>query len=379
MDKITFHRTLLDKIIPWLFQGKVIILYGPRQVGKTTLVKGIIEKYPDSLYMNCERQPVWDLLSGSNVEKIKEYIGEARMVIFDEAQKVPRVGQILKLLIDTYPGIQYIATGSSSFELANELAEPLTGRNVKFIMYPVSLTELSRSFERFRIDEMIDGLIRFGSYPDIAGRQESQKITLLDELTSDYLFGDVLRFENIRRPEILVNLLRAIALQVGNEVSLRELSNLLKVAVDTVQRYIHLLEQSFVLFSLPSFSRNLRNEISRGKKIYFFDTGIRNSLLQNFSIPVNRTDIGPLWENFCIIERIKFNQASGRKVNLYFWRTYQQKEIDLLEESEGRFEAFEIKWSGRLKIKPPSDFLKTYPDTNFNLINRENYQSYLLG
>jgi len=226
---------------------------------------------------------------------------------------------------------------------------------------------------------MIDGLIRFGSYPDIAGRPESQKTTLLDELTGDYLFRDVLRFENIRRPEIPVNLLRAIALQVGNEVSLRELSNLLKVAVDTVQRYIHLLEQSFVVFSLPSFSRNLRNEISRGKKIYFYDTGIRNSLLQNFSNPSNRTDIGPLWENFCLIERIKFNQASGRKVNMYFWRTYQQKEIDLLEESEGLLEAFEFKWSGKAKIRIPADFIRTYPETAHHLVTRENYQEFLIA
>jgi len=368
----------LEKIVPWLFQEKVIIIYGPRQVGKTTLVKEIIERYPDSLYLNCERQQVWDLLSTRNAGRIKEYLGEVKMVVFDEAQKVPQIGQVLKLLFDTYPEIQYITTGSSSFELSNELAEPLTGRNVKFTMYPVSLTEISKTFERFRMDEMVESLIRYGSYPDIAGRPESQKMTLLDELTSDYLFRGVLKFENIRRPEILINLLRAIALQVGNEVLLRELSNLLKVAVDTVQRYIHLLEQSFVLFSLPSFSRNLRNEISRGKKIYFFDTGIRNSLLQNFSLPGNRTDMGLLWENFCMMERIKFNQATGRKVNMYFWRTYQQKEIDLLEESEGRLDAFEFKWSGNTKTKLPSDFMKVYPESTFHLVTRENYQEFLI-
>jgi uncharacterized protein len=379
MEKIKFQRTIMEKIVPWLFQGKIIILYGPRQVGKTTLVKEILERYPDSLYLNCERQPVWDLLSSMNLEQIKDYLGEAGIVVFDEAQKVPRVGNVLKLLIDTYPEKQYIATGSSIFQLAGELAEPLTGRNVKFIMYPVSLTELSRTYERFQIDEMIEGVIRFGSYPDIAGRPENQKRTLLDELTGDYLFRDVLRFENIRRPEILVNLLRAIALQVGNEVSLRELSNLLKVAIDTIQRYIHLLEQSFVLFSLPSFSRNQRNEISRGQKIYFFDSGIRNSLLQNFTLPGNRTDIGPLWENFCMIERIKYNQARDRKVNMYFWRTYQQKEIDLLEESEGKLEAFEFKWSGKLKSKIPQDFLRSYPDSSYHMVTKENYHEFLIG
>lgn len=369
----------MDKITPWLFQEKVIILYGPRQVGKTTLVKALLDKNPGSLYLNCERQPVWELLSTRNPERIKEYLGDIKMVVFDEAQKVPQIGEVLKLLIDTYPEIQYMATGSSSFELANELAEPLTGRNVKFIMYPLSLTELSLQYDRFRLVEMLESLIRFGSYPDIAGRPENQKTVLLDELTSDYLFRDVLRFENIRRPEILVNLLKAVALQIGNEVSLRELSNLLKIAVDTVQRYIYLLEQSFVLFSLPSFSRNLRNEISRGKKYYFFDTGIRNSLLQNFAIPSGRTDIGSLWENFCMIERIKFNQAIDRRVNSYFWRTYQQKEIDLIEESEGKLEAFEFKWSGKGKHKPPSNFLDAYPESTYRLITKENYQEFLIA
>ena len=379
MDKIKFKRTLFDKITPWLFQEKVIIIYGPRQVGKTTLAKTILESYPDSLYLNCERQPVWDLLSTKNPDRIKEYLGPVKLVVFDEAQKIPQIGQVLKLLIDTYPEIQYIATGSSSFELSNELAEPLTGRNVKFTMYPVSLKELSCTFERFQLDDMLESLLRFGSYPGIAGRPESQKLTLLDELIGDYLFRDVLRFENIRRPEILVNLLKAVALRIGNEVSYRELSGLLKVSVDTVQRYLHLLEQSFVLFPLSSFSRNLRNEISRGKKYYFFDTGIRNSLLQNFAILSNRTDIGPLWENFCMIERIKFNQAAGRRVNIYFWRTYQQKEIDLLEESDGKLEAFEFKWSGKVKHKPPSDFFKTYPDSNYKLITKENYHRFLIS
>lgn len=368
----------MEKITPWLFQGKVIILYGPRQVGKTTLAKEILKKIPGSLYLNCERQPVWDLLSTKNPERIKEFLGDIKLVVFDEAQKIPKIGEILKLLIDTYPEIQYLATGSSSFELANELAEPLTGRNVKFIMYPLSLSELSLLFDRFRLEEMLESLIRFGSYPDIAGRPENQKMTLLDELTSDYLFRDVLRFENIRRPEVLVNLLKALALQIGNEVSFRELSGLLKIAVDTVQHYMHLLEQSFVLFSLPSFSRNMRNEISRGKKFYFYDSGIRNSLLQNFSILSNRNDIGPLWENYCIMERIKFNQAANRRVNMYFWRTYQQKEIDLLEESEGNLEAFEFKWSGNAKHKPPSDFIRTYPDSKYKLISKENYQEFLI-
>lgn len=377
MDKNIFQRTIKNKITPWLFQGKVIILYGPRQVGKTTLANEIIKQNPGALYLNCERQPVYALLTSRNLDRIREYIGGAKMVGFDEAQKIPEIGEILKLLIDTYPNIQYLATGSSSFDLSNALSEPLTGRNVKFIMYPVSLIELSEHYDRFQQDEMLERLMLFGSYPDIVTRSEAQKLKLLDELTSDYLFRDVLRFENLRRSDVLINLLKAIALQIGNEVSMRELSNLLKIAVDTVQRYLLLLEKSFVLFSLPSFSRNLRNEIAKGRKYYFYDLGIRNNLLQNYIPLANRSDAGQLWENFCLMERIKFNQKNDRRVNMYFWRTYQQKEIDLIEEHAGMLHAFEFKWNPKGNPKIPSDFSKAYHDSTFEVIHRENYHSFL--
>ncbi|HOP13606.1 MAG TPA: ATP-binding protein [Lentimicrobium sp.] len=377
MKKLKYQRTLQAKITEWLFQGKVIILYGPRQVGKTTLANEIISGQSGALYLNCERQQVWELLNSGNQDRIRQYLGDAKIVVFDEAQKIPQIGSLLKLLIDTYPEIQYLATGSSSFDLSNTLSEPLTGRNVKFIMYPVSLIELSPHFNRFQKDEMLENLLLFGSYPDIIDRPESQKRKLLDELTSDYLFRDVLRFENIRRSDILVNLLKAIALQTGNEVSMRELSNLLKVAVETVQRYLLLLEQSFVLFSLPSFSRNLRNEISKGRKYYFYDLGIRNNLLQNFTPLSSRNDTGQLWENFCIIERNKKNQAKDRRVNMYFWRTYQQQEIDLIEEHEGILDTFEFKWKSRPGQKIPSGFRNAYPQSTYQIIDRENYHNFL--
>jgi len=377
MDKLKYQRTLQAKITQWLFQGKVIILYGPRQVGKTTLAHEIISGQSGALYLNCERQQVWELLNSGNHDRIRQYLGDAKIVVFDEAQKISQIGSLLKLLIDTYPEIQYLATGSSSFDLSNALSEPLTGRNVKFIMYPVSLIELSSHFNRFQKDEMLETLLLFGSYPDIIDRPEYQKLKLLDELTSDYLFRDVLRFENIRRSDVLVNLLKAIALQIGNEVSMRELSSLLKVAVETVQRYLLLLEQSFVLFSLPSFSRNLRNEISKGRKYYFYDLGIRNNLLQNFTPLSSRNDIGQLWENFCIIERIKQNQAKDRRVNMYFWRTYQQQEIDLIEEHEGILDTFEFKWKSRPGQKLPTGFRNAYPQSTFQIIDRENYHNFL--
>lgn len=372
METIKFERTLKEKISSWLFKGKVIILYGPRQVGKTTLSKDLLVEYPDSLYLNCERPQVWEMIRSSNPEHIRSVIGEAKLVVFDEAQKVPEIGLILKLLIDTYPEIQYLATGSSSFELSDKLSEPLTGRNIKFIMYPLSVAELKGKYDQLQLKEKLDELLVFGSYPDIVSRPLVQKPVLLDELTGDYLFRDVLRFDNIRRPDILVNLLKAIARQLGNEVSFRELSNLLKVSVETIQRYMRLLEQSFVLFSLNSFSRNMRNELARSKKYYFYDTGIRNSLIQNYAFPENRTDIGALWENFSIAERMKYNQAHERRVNMYFWRTYQQKEIDLIEETGGKLSAFEFKW-GKSKTSAPKDFMKNYPEATYQVVNPDNF------
>jgi predicted AAA+ superfamily ATPase len=373
-----YQRVLMEKISPWLSQGKIIILYGPRQVGKTTLVQEMINKNPKALYMNCERQPVWELLSSHNLERIRQYIGDASMVVFDEAQKIPHIGEILKLLIDTYPEVQYIATGSSSFDLTNILSEPLTGRNVKFIMYPISLFELGSAFNQIQQDEMLEDLLVFGSYPDIVGRPQVQKEKLLDELTSDYLFKDVLKFENMRRPEVLINMLKALALQSGHEVSLRELSNLLKISVDTVQRYITLLEKSFVIFALSSFSRNLRNEITKGRKYFFYDLGIRNALLQNFTPVSGRNDVGQLWENFCLLERIKRNQAMDRRANMYFWRTYQQQEIDLVEETAGKLSAFEFKWSPEKMHKGPGSFLKAYPKTDFHTVHRQNFREFLI-
>jgi hypothetical protein len=246
-------------------------------------------------------------------------------------------------------------------------------------MYPISLMELSRHFDVFQRDEMLEGLMLYGSYPDILTRPGSQRLKLLDELTSDYLFRDVLRFENLRRSDVLINLLKAIALQIGSEVSFRELSGFLKIAVDTVQRYLMLLEQSFVLFSLPSFSRNLRNEISKGRKYFFYDLGIRNSLLQNFTPFSGRNDIGQLWENLCVMERIKFNQAYDRRVNMYFWRTYQQQEIDLIEEHSGILNAFEFKWSPKRSRKIPYGFSQAYPESTFHSINRGNYNQFLVA
>ena len=377
MEKFIYKRTLYHSIERWLFKGKIIILYGPRQVGKTTLVRKLMEHYPQSYYLNCERQAVKDLLASMNPERILRFVGNVRIVVFDEAQKIKNIGEILKLLIDTYPEVQYIATGSSSFQLANKVSEPLTGRNLKFLLFPLSLKELSQHYSLLNLNEKLPDLLRFGTYPDIVDRPEDEQIQLLDELSSDYLFRDILQFENIKHSETLVRLLKAIALQIGNEVSFRELDNIVGLSVETVQRYLQLLEMSFVLFSLPSFSRNLRNEIARSRKFYFYDLGVRNSLIQNYSLIENRTDKGALWENFCIVSRMQALRAKGVKANMYFWRTYRQKEIDLIEEYGGHLKAFEFKFSNR-KVKPPAQFMEAYPDTAFQVVHKENFIDFLM-
>jgi uncharacterized protein len=378
MKAVEFKRSVYDQIKTWLFQEKVIILYGARQVGKTTLSKAILQDFSESSYLNCERLAIKELLESGNLERIKDFFENSELVVLDEAQKISNIGLTLKLIHDTYPEIQLIATGSSSFELSDELSEPLTGRNIKFILYPLSLSELEPYTDRVQMDEKLHEYLRYGTYPEIVQRPENQKAVILDEITSDYLFRDVLKFENLKRPEILMKLLKALALQLGNEVSFRELSNLLKVSSETIQRYIELLEKSFVLFRLPSFSRNLRNELSRSHKYYFHDLGIRNSLIQNF-LPLNsRNDTGSLWENFCIIERIKSNQKNLKRSNLYFWRTYQQKEIDLIEEESGNIEAFEFKWNPLAKAKNPEEFLRTYPGSKFSVITPQNYRDFIL-
>jgi predicted AAA+ superfamily ATPase len=379
MERIKYPRYLFDQINNWLFQEKVIIVYGPRQVGKTTLCKEFIDGHPNSLYLNCEQVKIKDVLESGNLENIRAYLGGYKLVVFDEAQKIKQIGGLLKLLNDTYPEIQIIATGSSSFELSNEITEPLTGRNIKFIMYPVSLSEVSGIFNPFEIDEKIEGFLRFGMYSDILEKDDSQKTTLLDMLAPDYLFRDILNYENLKQPELLVQLLKAIALQLGSEVSFRELAVLLKTTVETIQRYLDILERSFVLFHLTSFSRNLRSELTRSRKYYFYDTGIRNSLIQNYNMFTNRNDIGAEWENFCITERMKFLQKEKRKANLNFWRTYQQNEIDLIEESGGVLTAVEFKWNPKAKAKFPKEFLTAYPNSQFKVVHSQNFRDFLMG
>lgn len=362
---------------PWLYRGKILILYGARQVGKTTLSKTFLAPLGDAgLYLNCEIQSVQSALSVREPAVLQRYIGNKKLVVLDEAQYVPGIGEVLKLLADTFPEIQIMATGSSSFELAKRSSEPLTGRALTFELFPLSYDELGQVFNPVERQAQLDFWLRFGLYPDIAFASEADARILLDNLSSRYLYQDVLEFENLKRADVLVQLLQLLALQIGQLVSYHELATSLKISSQTVERYIDLLEKAFVIFRLPPFSRNLRNEIGKKNKIFFYDVGIRNSIIQQYQPMEMRSDKGALWENFLVVERLKHLQARGWRPNRYFWRTQQQAEIDYLEERDGLLSAFEFKWQDK-NARAPAAFVGAYPNSTFSVVHRENFETFV--
>lgn len=369
-------RTIQKSIENKLFKGKIIVVYGARQVGKTTLIKEIQKKYPEnSVYFNCDEPDIRKSFTDKTSTELKSFIGSKKLVFLDEAQRVINIGLTLKLLADNYPEIQIVATGSSSFDLSNKIIEPLTGRKYEFYVYPFSVQELKQIYSDLEISRLLEKRILTGMYPEIV-RKENEAEILLKNITKDYLYKDILEYQGIKNPEILERLLTALALQIGNEVSYNELSGIVGADKKTVASYIQILEKAFVLFRLKPYSKNLRKEISKLRKIYFFDTGIRNALINNFN-PFNiRTDTGPLWENFLISERVKKNNNLGISKNIYFWRTYEQQEIDYLEEEKGELVAFEFKWNGKT-FKKPKSFTDTYPSVDIKLINKDNFEQFL--
>ncbi len=369
-------RKIQEAIEKSFFKGKIVIIYGARQVGKTTLVKEIQKKYPDdSIYLNCDEPDIRNAFTNKTSTEIKSFLGDKKIAILDEAQRIRDIGLALKLIIDSFPELQIVATGSSSFDLSNQIIEPLTGRKYEFYLYPFSLEELTAIYSTLEINRILEQRIVLGMYPEIvfSGKESEDK---LKNVAKSYLYKDALQFQNIKNAEAIEKLLQALALQIGNEVSYNELAQTAGIDKNTVASYIQILEKAFIIFRLRPFSRNLRNELKKLRKIYFFDTGIRNALINNFN-PLNlRQDTGVLWENFIISERLKYNRNNNLEKNMYFWRTREGKEIDYLEEVGGKIFRLEIKWAEE-KFRTPKLFLDTYPGSEINLINRKNYWNFL--
>ena len=371
-------RTLQQRIEGNLFKGKAIIVIGARQVGKRTLFRQITEKLEEPVLMlNCDEPEVKELLAGMNLTELKLMIGKHRLVVIDEAQRVPEIGMTLKRITDNFPEVQLLVTGSSSFELQNRLNEPLTGRKYEYHLFPVSTRELLEHGGLIAVKQSLESRLIYGSYPDIVNHADEAK-ELLMNIAGSYLYKDILALEDIRRPALLEKLLVALALQVGSEVSYNEIAQTVGSDSKTVEKYIDLLEKCYIVFRLGAFNRNLRTELKKSKKVYFYDNGIRNAVIQNFAPLSMRNDVGALWENFFISERIKANEYEGRYAKSYFWRTTQQQEIDYIEEADGQFTAFEMKWNLRKKTTPlPTAFLKTYPVAQEAVITPENYLEWL--
>jgi predicted AAA+ superfamily ATPase len=370
------QRTLQKSIESQLYRGKAIVIYGARQVGKTTLVKQIMAgQTKKALFLNADLPETRDSLTNKNAHELKDLVGNAALVVIDEAQRIENIGLTIKILVDTYPEVQIIATGSSSFELANKINEPLTGRSIEYTLFPLTYTELKPGYSDTPIS-LMERMLRLGSYPGIWGQTDNRAELILAQLTNGVLYKDILEFEQLKKAPLLTQLLQALALQIGSEVSYSELANLLKTNVRTVERYIFLLEQIFVIYRLPALRRNPRREIGQLRKIYFYDIGLRNALIRNHNPTNIRQDTGALWENFCIIERLKHMSYADKYTNNFFWRSASQKEVDLIEEYDGIMHAYEFKWGDKLPVLP-KEFAELYPNHEFQVINPQNFQSNL--
>lgn len=370
-------RLLYKSIEDKLFKGKIILLAGARQVGKTTLLKQILHNKEGVLWLNGDEMQVQNLFNNASADRLLSEFGVSKIVILDEAQRIKDVGLRLKLIADADSDIQMIATGSSAFDLANKVNEPLTGRKWEYQMFPLSFGEMVEHHGKLKEMRMLPRRIVYGYYPEVV-TNEGNEVEILKLLTDAYLYKDILSWENIKHPDKLHTLLRALAYQVGSQVSFNELSQMCSLDSKTVERYITLLEQCYIIFRLPSFSRNLRHELKASRKIYFYDNGIRNALIADYNAPEIRQDIGALWENFVISERMKSNEYYRHWVNVYFWRTKYQQEIDYLEEGGGMLHAYEIKWNPRKKTTITKTFTEAYPGTEFKIITPDNIAEFLL-
>ena len=372
-------RYLLSKLNDAITPGKVVVLYGPRQVGKTTLVTELLANTElKAQLINADELRYREALASQDRQVLGNLLADNELLIIDEAQRVENIGLNLKILVDQFPAAMIIATGSASFELANKVSEPLTGRTLTYYMYPVSYGEIQQTFGPFEAREQLDRWLIWDGYPEITLEESTQRRDqLLGELVGSYLFRDLLELHGLRKPEKIVDLLRLLAFQIGQEVSLSELATNLAIDRETVDRYLDLLGKVFVIFRVHGFSLNLRKEVTKNACYYFFDNGVRNTLIQNFNPLHLRNDVGQLWENYLVMERRKVNAAFQRKANIYFWRTYDQKEIDYLEERGDKLFGYEFKRQGEMRKANRREFSQTYPNAELQTVTTDNFDAFL--
>ena len=360
--------------------NKVTVIYGPRRAGKTTLLQSYLKqtqlKYKLDSGDNIRTQQV---LSSQDFKQILAYVEGYELLAIDEAQNIPNIGKGLKIIVDQVPGIKVLVTGSSSFELAGQVGEPLTGRKLTLNLFPMAQSELMPIYNKFELREKLPDFLIYGMYPEVLLAPTSQsRIEVLTEIANAYLLKDILAFDRVKSSRTLLDLLKLLAFQVGSEVSLNELGRQLGVDTKTVQRYLDLLEKAFVIVRLGGLSRNLRQEIRNKNKYYFLDTGIRNAVIAQFNSLDLRNDVGALWENFMIMERLKFRTYAPLHANMYFWRTYDQQEIDLVEERGGNFHGYEFKWSQKKATLPPASWTSAYPEAEYSVITQANYGEFVI-
>ena len=371
-------RIIESNISPLLGSKKAIIIMGARQVGKSTLLQQLLGQRDDVVWMNGDDLDIQDLFANLTSTRLRAILGDKKLLVVDEAQRIADIGLRLKLITDQIPEVQVIATGSSSFELASKVNEPLTGRKREFKMYPLTFAEMVRHTQFLDEVRMIPHRMVYGYYPEVVSSPGDERV-VLKELSDSYLYKDILSLDSINKPDKLVRLLKALALQIGSQVSYNELGTLIGLDSKTVERYIDILEKSFIVFRLGTFSRNQRNELKSSRKIYFWDLGIRNAVIGNLAQVESRADVGELWENFVIAERMKQNVYAGSFAQSYFWRTRQQHEIDYLEDVDGQLHAFEFKWNERkANVKCPDSFSTAYPEATFQVITPKNIEEFLM-
>lgn len=370
----------LDEVVKSrLFTGKALIILGARQVGKTTLLRKIVSDYPEEevMWLNGDEHDVQLLFENASTDRFKAYFGKTRLVIVDEAQRIPLIGLRLKLITDGVPAVQLLVSGSSSFDISNAVNEPLTGRKWEFQLFPLSFGEMVKASSLLQETRLVKHRLVFGYYPDVVNHP-GDEVEVLSQLVDSFLYKDILMLDQLKKSEAVVKLLRALAFQIGSQVSYNELGQLCGLSSKTVEKYIDVLEKAFVIFKVGSYSKNLRNELKKSHKIYFYDVGVRNALISQFALIENRLDNGPLWENFIIAERKKFLHYQRRKVNCWFWRTTDQAEVDWIEEENGELRAFEFKYNGKSTAQLSKKFRTSYPEAKTMIVSPENIHEFLI-